>query len=255
MIIFLYGKDDFRRSRKRVSIIEQFLSKNSPWALTLFDPEEGASPVAAFLGQETLFGGKKLGVLGNLETWSEDLGPILKKAREGQTTFILEASEKPKKALSFLLEDPVLREEFPYLSARTWSAFIEEEARARGIFLTPDALAFFAEAFEGNTWGAITELEKLRSFKSHIARGDLAQFDLEANPETWGLLQRVKSPGFRERLSALHRLYGYNEAPAKIFNILSALWAEKNPQFADFDVKLKSGRLEYEEALLDLVLS
>ena len=48
---------------------------------------------------------------------------------------------------------------------------------------------------------------------------------------------------------------GENESAAKIFNIISALWPQKTPQFAAYDRAIKMGKMDYEEALTDLVLS
>jgi len=42
---------------------------------------------------------------------------------------------------------------------------------------------------------------------------------------------------------------------AKIFNILAAQAGEKIPRMADYDIAVKSGKLDYEEVLLDLAIS
>jgi hypothetical protein len=46
-----------------------------------------------------------------------------------------------------------------------------------------------------------------------------------------------------------------NEAGPKLFNILASQWKEKTAAMAEFDFAIKSGKLEYEEALVDLVIS
>ena len=48
-----------------------------------------------------------------------------------------------------------------------------------------------------------------------------------------------------------------SEEPAKIFNILAASSRNQPAEikrFADYDVAVKSGKIDYEEALLDLCL-
>jgi hypothetical protein len=40
----------------------------------------------------------------------------------------------------------------------------------------------------------------------------------------------------------------------KLFNILASQWKEKISQFARYDLAIKSGKLDYEEALLDAVI-
>ena len=46
-----------------------------------------------------------------------------------------------------------------------------------------------------------------------------------------------------------------NDPPPKIFNILAAQWQEKTPHMAAYDLAIKSGKLDYEEALTDLLIS
>ena len=64
-----------------------------------------------------------------------------------------------------------------------------------------------------------------------------------------------RSP-FSQKISSLTWLLETDE-PAKIFNMLSAFAKapEEKIKMADYDVAIKSGKLEYEEALLDLVIS
>ena len=45
-----------------------------------------------------------------------------------------------------------------------------------------------------------------------------------------------------------------NDPAAKLFNILGSQWKEKTAQMAELDFAVKSGKLEYEEALVDLIL-
>ena len=86
---------------------------------------------------------------------------------------------------------------------------------------------------------------------SKIAAG---RFDLDVAPNYWGLLNGVKGYDVRSRLSALETLLAMNDPAAKLFNILASQWKEKIPQFAKYDAAIKSGKLEYEEALVDLVI-
>ena len=56
----------------------------------------------------------------------------------------------------------------------------------------------------------------------------------------------------------MEKLFIAQEEPVKIFNImasLSRLPKELLQEFADYDVKVKSGKLDYEEVLVDLALS
>jgi hypothetical protein len=46
-----------------------------------------------------------------------------------------------------------------------------------------------------------------------------------------------------------------NDPPAKIFNILASQWQEKTPHMAEYDLAVKSGKVDYEDALVDLLIS
>ncbi len=132
-----------------------------------------------------------------------------------------------------------------------------------GVDLAPSAAQFLATIFTGNSWALVTELQKLSGFKkagagaqksAPIDAKDLAAFDLDAAPDYWMLLNGLKNFDARVRLSTLERLFAMNDAPAKIFNILASQWKEKTAQMAEFDFMVKSGKFEYEEALVDLAI-
>ena len=60
-----------------------------------------------------------------------------------------------------------------------------------------------------------------------------------------------------QRLITLERLFQMREEPVKIFNILASrtyLSFEDLQKMADYDIMVKSGKMEYEEVLLDLIL-
>ena len=56
------------------------------------------------------------------------------------------------------------------------------------------------------------------------------------------------------KISTLERLLAEKGDGAKIFNVLAYQKKEHIVQFADYDVAIKSGKIDYEEALLDFVL-
>jgi hypothetical protein len=127
-----------------------------------------------------------------------------------------------------------------------------------------------ATIYAGNSWALVTELEKLSALKAGgaeahtagrtgsgaatIEKKDLDALDLEAAPDYWALLNGMKSFDVRTRLYALEKLFAINDPPPKIFNILAGQAGPKTPRMAEYDLAIKSGKLEYEEALLDLIL-
>ena len=129
------------------------------------------------------------------------------------------------------------------------------------------ATQFLGTVYQGNSWALVTELEKLRALKTAggvgaaagaaaiVQKSDLDALDLEAAPNYWALLNGMKSYDARTRLFALEKLFATNDPPAKIFNILAAQAGEKIPRMAEYDLAVKSGKLDYDEVLVDLALS
>lgn len=256
MIIFLYGDDSYERNNRKKFIINEFLRKNSSWGLGYFDfSKEGSEKeLVQFFSQTALFGGKKLAVIEDLDI--KEHKKFLKNNLESIGSILVTFSGRPTKDFKFLLEDPVIREEFRVLEGSEWETYLAKKAKGLGLHISPRALKFIANVFMKDTWGAVTELEKLSSLsKKEIDIGDMTNLDIQSNPDFFGTLQRLKGRTLRERLWAYQTLSLNNEPAGKTFNVISSFWYEKSARFADYDVKAKSGKIEYEEALLDIVLS
>lgn len=268
MIIFLYGLDDYRRSEKKRSIMAEFIKKRSELGLGVFDLEEKATleNFGEFLKTQSIFETAKLAVLENtFELGAPKLAKLLKPlVEEKNITIVIAEKDKPVKALAFLLEKPVLAQRFEPLAGAEWAAFIQAEAKKNDVKLTPAAVQFLGTVYDGNTWGLITEIEKLRGFRKNIAgasvgdsidKKDLDIFDFEVAPNYWGLINGLKNYDIKNRLYAFEMMLAANDQPAKIFNILASQWQEKTPHMAEYDLAIKSGKVDYEEALVDLLIS
>lgn len=274
MLIFLYGPDDYRRVQKKRDLIADFRKKHSELGLGFFDLaapiKEWGDAFEEFSRSQSLFESAKLAVFENTlkELEASALAKLLKpfagdgKGADRAVTILISERDKPVKALGFLLEKPTISQKFENLEGAALLAFIREEAKKLDLKISLPAAQFLATVYAGNSWALATELQKLAAWKPAGATGaakmiekkDLDAFDLEAAPNYWMLLNGLKSYDMRSRLSTLERLLAMNDAPAKIFNILASQWREKTPQMAEFDFMVKSGKLEYEEALVDLAL-
>jgi DNA polymerase III delta subunit len=280
MIVFLYGPDDYRREQKKREIVAEFRKKHSDLGVGFFDmaAESGLEDLAAFLRNQSIFEPKKLAVLQNVfparkssatedeeiteaEDDSKEEGdlkvlPTLLKSQldAANATILISESKKPTKQFAFLGKKPVIMQEFEALAGPAWESFIKAEAKQRGLTLSPSAVRFLGDVHQWNSWALATEIQKLASFKKEIDLNDLDKFDLDVAPNYWGLLNGVKGYDVRSRLTALETLLAMNDPAAKLFNILASQWKEKIPQFAKYDLAIKSGKLEYEEALVDLVI-
>ena len=264
MIIFLYGPDDYRRSQKKRDLVAEFQKKHSSLGLGTFDFElkEGTSQFHEFARNQSIFETAKLAMLENaFELEAKQLAKILQPFLESKSiTLLLSERDKPVKAVAFLIDKPAIFQKFENLEAAALEQFINAEAKKLGTTLAADAVRFLASVYQGNTWALVTELQKISTIKgtaaasASITKADLDAFDLEAAPNYWALLNGIKAPDLRSRLYALEKLLASNDPPAKLFNILASQWAQKLPQFAEYDFAVKSGKLEYEEALVEAML-
>jgi DNA polymerase III delta subunit len=262
MIIFLYGPDDYRRSEKKRSIIAEFSKKRSEIGLGIFDLEEKTAleTLAEFLRTQSIFETAKLAVLENaFELDAPKLAKLLKPfVEEKNITILIAEKDKPVKALAFLLEKPAISQKFEILAGAEWASFIKTEVKENDVRLTDAAAQFLGTIYDGNTWGLITEIQKLRGFKDRgapIDKKDLDVFDFEVAPNYWGLINGLKNYDIKNRLYAFETVLAANDPPAKIFNILASQWQEKTPHMAEYDLAVKSGKVDYEEALVDLLIS
>ncbi len=291
MVIFLYGPDDFRREQKKKLIIEEFRKKHSNFGLDFFDlrEEERIPGLKEFIRAQSIFEPLKLAVLEGVfpapsgrglarladsPRFADEAGATAKRASHGEsenvgelldefksvlenkkTTLLFSESGEPSKKFGFLIEKPAVSQKFDYLVGPEWQSFIINESHKLGIDLDKSALASLSQIYQNNTWGLITELEKLSNLGSrHITKSDLERLSLEALPNYWAVLAGLRGYDISSRLSALDQLFSQNEPPPKIFNILASQWREKTPEMAEYDLMVKSGKLEYEEALVDLII-
>jgi DNA polymerase III delta subunit len=186
----------------------------------------------------------------------EKLSKALHEVVAKKATIVLcSEKEEPAKTFRFLLKNPVIFQKFDYLLGYEWEKFIRVEAKKFGLNLRDTALRLLAEIYKENTWGLITEFQKLSTLKSgEISGEDLDKLGLEVSPNYWAMLDGLKSSNLAGRLVALEKLFGAEEPMPKVFNILSSQWREKTSLMAEYDLKVKSGKMDYEECLLDLVL-
>jgi DNA polymerase III delta subunit len=258
MIIFLYGPDDYRRVQKKRDLIAEFLKKRSEQGISVFDlAEEGSfAKFQESLTSQPLFESAKFILIDNaFEIEPSLLGKtILPIAPNATTTLLISEHEKPVKALAFLMKKPVLVQEFKNLTGAFFERFAVLEAEKSGVSLDAAAARHLAAVFAGDSWALATEIQKISGLKPRITKKDLDAFDLEIAPAYWPMLMGVRSQDMRNRFAALEALLANGDPPPKIFNILASQWREKTHEMAEYDFAVKSGKLEYDDALLALVL-
>ena len=266
MIIFLYGSDTYRRGKKLQEIVSQAWAKYPEMTFGRFDCNEGEEDVfrslQEFVLQASMFSPKKMaiteGLLGHDD--KKVVGIFLKSLLDAKdVALVLLEDAPPRKTgpFSFLFKAPVTVQEFGALSPAQITAFARNEAEERGVNISKDILFALTQRFGADTWGFVTELSKLALAKG-FSHTDFARIvsDHDAPQNFFALLMALERGGHSQKLFALEQLFLSGEEPAKLFNMLAsrAKSVDTLQRFADYDIAVKSGKLEYEEVLLELVI-
>lgn len=272
MIILLYGSDSYRRQKELNKIIQNFRDKHPAAAFERFNFEEGNEKEEFLRFQEfalsqSIFSPKKMAILENV--WNPEIKEIKKflKSQIASEDLIIVISEEksPSAIFKFLLDEARLISEFVNLTSEKLRNFIKKEAEERGMNLTQRALNFLAQEFNSDTWALVTEIEKLSLI---IKEGEKTAVDLPRILKIGDYQQALNFFSFINaieryeqmpgKIKALEELFFARQEPVKIFNVLAAgryLSPELIRELADFDVAVKSGKMDYDEVLLDLALS
>lgn len=204
-----------------------------------------------------MFDPARLAVLQNAYDAAPALKPVLKAAAEdSKLTVLISEDEKPPKPLDFLNKksDKIFVQEFKPLKGAEFKSALAALAKERGITIAVSAATVLERASGGNLWFAVTELEKAACFgKTKIEPQDIGGNEGPA-PDFWTMVNGMKSADVKTRIATLERIFLAGEAAAKIFNIIAYQLPGKLKNMAEYDLLIKSGKLDYEEALLDLVL-
>ena len=214
-----------------------------------------------FITAQSLFDHLKMAVVDMANNkWQiangHDLKDLLEKQLETKNFYlVISADDAPPKEFNFLLKKPVLFQEFKSLTGLKWKKFMEEEVGKRHIAHS----AWHMAVGEGDVYGLINELDKVELVSTSgvgIATPVLRGRNDDSNKiDFFSAIQRLAKGNLQTQLPVLERLLN-NEDAGKIFNILAySVDAEKQVKMADYDVAVKSGKLEYEEALLNFVLN
>ena len=271
MIYLLYGPDSLRRGRKLKELIDAYRKKyDSPDILeidfSVEEESEGVLRARDFLNQPSLFVAAKVLVLKNSEGAPDEkeLARIMKTELKTEKSFVFVSDAvAPKKTLAFLLSKPAAAQEFPEPSLRDLRTFIQKEAKALGVLFEPEAVEIFTEIIfgraEGRSWHALRELEKLAVFSGGRPVSKQALYEILYVVEEKQVFRSARNILFGQSLarslSELESLLAAKEPPSYIFNSLGfQARGEMAVRLADYDAAVKSGKLEYEEALLDFVI-
>ncbi|OGZ02822.1 MAG: hypothetical protein A2390_01480 [Candidatus Liptonbacteria bacterium RIFOXYB1_FULL_36_10] len=262
MLFLLYGENSFSRLEKEKHLIEKYKEKHAGLSLSRFDlneeNKETLEKLKSFLKTQSLFESIKLGLV--KEPFSlplSNLKEIFKTATTSKNTVLIISSfKKPPATFKFLLNNKeIKKEEFPKLSGKNLSDFVQEQSEKRKIKIDRNTFNALIES-SGEPFDIINNLEKLSLLnREKISVSDLELCGISKDYEFFYLVKTLSEENLAKKLSAIFILKSQNEDPAKIFNILSCQPHLSRKSLSSFDKDIKSGRLEYEEVLLSLAIS
>lgn len=256
MLITLFGPDSYRRIKKLNGIIETYREKYTGLSYERIDMSiEGSLPhLKRFIENRSIFDPIRLVVLDSpLETENEkELRTLLKSVKENKAvTAVLNSSNKPSATYKFLYEEPSVSQEFPAIKEPELNKFITQVAEEHKLKLDTKTKTAILQLFGSDTWGIATEINRLSLSKSQ-------EVEWHGKTDYYELINTLKRGYTTEnRLVALEIILSdRKDDPARVFNSLAYKLNSKEEatRYANYDVLVKSGKLEYEEVLLDLAI-
>ncbi|MDO8470134.1 MAG: hypothetical protein Q7S84_03945 [bacterium] len=268
MVLLLQGPDSYRRNRKLRELVATFQAKHAHADLMDVDFEEEPDAwvrACEFILQPSLFSSAKMLVVRAATAINEKVWRVVLKEHRDDKHFFLLVSEQGKlpKPFAFLAEPPAKVQEFLELAGKFLDTFVLKEAKPRAVAFAPDAKRFFLEyltAHPDRSCRAVNELERisLAGLPIPVSLPDLQKLiPWGATDEVFRVARMLAGAGSAgSKLALLEQLFAAGAEPGKIFNSLAyQVRGDAVVRLADYDVSVKSGGLEYEEALLDFILA
>lgn len=247
MVSHLYGTDAYRLKRYLRELTAKYQAKYPEGSVGSFDIEEADTfeKLRAFSGSGGLFAKVSLAIVLHPEEGSKEFVNFLKENVENPASSIIVVSDKKlTKEFAFLYDGK--EKEFDTLTGGEFLAFIKAESKVRGFEVSDAQLKTIGALYDADTWGAMTEVERVAS------GGEI--MDQPAGFDFLSAMSGLSAGDVRSRLRSLFLLLENDDA-AKIFNMAGG-WARgmSKVRLADYDIAVKSGKLEFADALFDYVL-
>ncbi len=120
--------------------------------------------------------------------------------------------------------------------------------------IEPLAIAKLIKSYGTNLWGIFTELQKIGGSTDIVKAQNIEALGFENVSEYWPTLNALRSPNLGARLFALETLFLQGEPAIKTFSILAGSRGSDPKTFAEYDLLIKSGKLDFDEAIINLIL-
>ncbi|MDP1719147.1 MAG: hypothetical protein Q8L24_01840, partial [bacterium] len=243
--------DAYRRQQKLKEITETFTGKHGNSGLERFDlsVKGEIERLKDFTTTQSLFDSSKLGIIYEVAEVDppKAINELLKIADGSKTiSLAVVAGKALPKTFKIIYGADVVSQEFSDLPAAQLSVFAKTEAQKQNFKLSDSLLQSLIWKYAKDTWGLVNEIERLALGGSPETVLREQDFFSAINQLEYGKTASAKLP-------VLERLM-HSEESAKIFNILAAMARDKN-KMADYDLAIKSGKLEYEEVLTAIATS
>jgi len=266
MIIYLYGPDTYRRKEKLNEYVERYKTKYANGA-AVFDlsEEKDFGGFKDFCESRSLFESSKLGVVYNFTDLEKsdlkEFGKLIKENLENKDiTLILNSDKKPTKDFSFLLAKPVISHSFENLEGAELKKFLDLEIKKRGMEIDAESKNLLLSAVGQDIWDMISELDKLALLDEKKITKKILERHIDVLPavDIFSHLNKIRATrDVGGKLALLEDLMSGNNDSGMIFNMTAASPYLDKPQkikMADYDAAVKTGKLEYDEVLLSMML-
>lgn len=237
MIIFLYGGDSFRISRKAKEIIKGYEAKN-PSGLNLLEFDFMESQLEDFFDSAksgSIIPEKKLMVLRNINKIdAKVLLEFLKKQNFGDRDDVIllvvsSSNSDSGELFKYLIKKPNQSQNFKPFREYEVKTWIRQSADSLGIDLTSEAIDFLVVTCGVDLWRLDSEIKKLADYK---IRGVISKSQIEelavsgANYKIFELTDAIAKKDKKRALEALYKAFDNDEKPIELLGLLA--WQMRN---------------------------
>jgi len=237
MIIFLYGEDSFRISRKTKEIIKGYEAKNpSGFNLASFDfTENDLNDFFELAKANSLIPEKRLIVLKNIS--KTDNGSLLEFFKsqnlsgDGNVILLIVSLGNfgKNKLFEYLTKKPNYSQNFKQLKEYEIKTWVRQFADSLEIDFTSEAVDFLVANCGVDSWRLDSEIRKLADYK---IKGVISKSQVEslitagANYKIFELTDALARKDKKKALEALYKAFDNDEKPTELLGLLA--WQMRN---------------------------
>lgn len=263
MLILLSGDNEFERSRYANALIDEFVKKHGNLGVQKFSFSDNTiMEVADYVRNFSFFNPIKLCVFHDFDSSAvaksdfKNFLDLLDSVKKDESNVVLISASKFPVELKNLLSEASINKEFSVPENKSLIEFVQKEAKRKNLIISDSDASSIIDAFGNDLNGMVNEVDRLSLSREKIKKDDYSGYEL------FPVVSKLRySRNRAEKMFYLEVILSYLDADAGYaFNLLSAAAPKSvKPEdwyssFADYDVAVKSGNLNYEEALLDFAL-